>query len=390
MAARKQQSTKPPRGELQETDVFRLAEAMVAGHRQLLDELREVFQRLPNTVERAEDLLKSAQQVADGLEAVQPAVEVEFEHARFETILDSAPHGIIFVDADTGHIRPNPAAIQLLGKTPAPNAGLSQFEGMLFRADGRPLTLETIPFTKALMGKNIPDKEFLLSRPDGSQIPVLASAAPVRGPKSKVIGAVILFQDISARKELERLREEWTSVIAHDMRQPISVIAVHADLLRRLADQRGCLAREKRALRHIKSATESLNRIVNDLLDVSRLEARRLKLDRKPIDLVALIREVAERVESVTKGHPVEFQVEGSIPSVLADPGRIEQAVGNLLSNAAKYGYPESVIRVVFRRIGDFVQTSVINQGPGIPRKEIPYLFTRFQRAKRGKLADIP
>ncbi len=312
------------------------------------------------------------------------------ERARFQTILDSAPHGIIFAEADTGQILANPAAVGLLGRPPDPKAGLTQYVGMLCRPDGRPLTLERLPLTRALAGKAVPDTELLISRPDGVQIPVMASAAPVRGPQGRVIGAVVLFQDITARKELERMREEWTSIVAHDMRQPITVIAGYVQVLQRQAMEHGCPAAEARALEHIQAATNSLSKIVNDLLDLSRLEARQLSLDRKAMELVALVREVVERTALITRGHPVQVRVEGPIPPVWADPARVEQVLGNLLSNAAKYGYPETEIWVGLRQDDGFVQVSVTNQGRGIARRELPNIFTRFHRTRLARERRAP
>jgi signal transduction histidine kinase len=95
------------------------------------------------------------------------------------------------------------------------------------------------------------------------------------------------------------------------------------------------------------------------------------------------VREVAERAAAVAPGNPVRVETRGSIPRIQADAARIEQVLGNLLSNGAKYGSPGSEILVVVERRDDAVELAVINQGEGIPAEELPKLFRRFHRSRR-------
>ncbi len=305
---------------------------------------------------------------------------VESERARLETILQSAPHGIVFVDAQSGRITANPAAVQLFGRPLVPTGGTFQYLGQLTRPDGRPLQPEELPSSRALRGQVVPYEELVITRPNGTQVPVWNSAAPVWGPSGRVIGAVAMFQDISALKELERLREEWTSIIAHDLRQPVTVITGYAGLMERALWRHGCPPEEGKSLEHIRSAARSLNRMIGDLLDMSRLETRRLTLTPQMVVLPDLVREVVERTKDVMRGHPVRVAVRGEIPPVWVDPGRIEQVLGNLLSNAARYSYPGTPVLLEVDRQDEQVRVSVTNEGPGIPPDQLPRLFTRFHR----------
>jgi signal transduction histidine kinase len=130
--------------------------------------------------------------------------------------------------------------------------------------------------------------------------------------------------------------------------------------------------------------------MIGELLDISRLEARRMTLEKQPVDLPALVRTVVERAEVITGEHPVQIEVHDDVPAICADPGRLEQILGNLLSNAAKYSYPETVIRVELRRRAGEVQVSVTNEGSGIPPTDLPRLFTRFHRTLLSKEERIP
>jgi signal transduction histidine kinase len=225
-------------------------------------------------------------------------------------------------------------------------------------------------------------EEELLARPDGSRVPVLVSTAPVRGRWGEVIGAVVTFEDITPLKELERHREEWTSVIAHDLRQPVTVIHARADLLQRRLQRQVSPEELSKHLEHIRTAARSLNTMIGDLLDVSRIEARRLSLELQTVDLPALVQQVMDRAADATQGHPVEVQVDGDIPLIEVDPGRVEQILGNLLSNAAKYSDRGTEILVKVERRDGVIQVAVTNRGKGIPSEEIPRLFTRFHRTE--------
>ncbi|MGH2461067.1 MAG: PAS domain-containing sensor histidine kinase [Chloroflexota bacterium] len=311
--------------------------------------------------------------------------QVEFERARFQTILGSTVNAILYVERDTGRLLANVAAVHLFGHPLDPGAGESQYLSQLFYPDGRPLALDEAPSLRAAAGRTTAQQELLVIQPGGRRIPVLENAAPVYGLAERVIGTVTVFQDISALKDVERLREEWTSVIAHDLRQPVTLILGYAGLLTR-AIQAPESAEERRAVEHILVATRNLAKMIGDLLDLSRIETRHLALQRQAVDLPALIRDVVERVSDLTTGHPVRIEVGGAIPPLRLDPARIEQVLINLLSNAVKYSFPGTEIVVAIARHDDDVVTSVTDHGPGITAEELPRLFARFYRTPEAQV----
>lgn len=316
--------------------------------------------------------------------------EVDAERARLQIILENAPHGILYVESRTERLLANPAARELLGRSPDPEAGLAQFVGHILHPDGRPATREELTASRALRGEIARAEEYLVQRPDGSRVPVLASATPVRGPEGEITGAVTVFEDITPIKELERVREEWGSLITHDLRQPVTVITGYVGLLRRLLSQHTPAEGEARAIEHIGAAIGNLGRMIGELMDISRLEAQRMSLERRTVDLPALVRTVVERMAETTSGHPVRVDVRGEIPPVWADPGRIEQILGNLLSNAAKYGDPETEITLGVDLLDGQVRVSVTNQGQGIAPEELSKLFTRFHRTRLAQQESVP
>lgn len=169
-------------------------------------------------------------------------------------------------------------------------------------------------------------------------------------------------------------------MIAHDLRQPLSVITFGAGLLKRMLGEEAGFE-VWRTLEDTLVASGNLNKMVNDLVDVSHLDARRLNLERRPVDLLALVRGAARRMVWMTGERRVRVEARGEVPPVLADPGRVEQVLGNLLSNAIRYGDPESEVLVEVVREDDGASVSVTNWGPGIPPEQLPRLFARFYRA---------
>jgi signal transduction histidine kinase len=122
--------------------------------------------------------------------------------------------------------------------------------------------------------------------------------------------------------------------------------------------------------------------MIDELLDATRLEAQRMTLTPKAVDVAALAREVCERTANVTAGHPVLVREAGAPREAWADPARVEQVIANLVSNAAKYGAPGSEIRVDVDGSGDAVEVTVTNQGRGLAPDELPRLFQRFMRSR--------
>lgn len=311
------------------------------------------------------------------------------DRARIQTILRSAANAIVYVDAATGHVTVNPAATHLFGHPFNAKDHLPQLVDQLRHPNGQPLSPDEAPSRLALSGYSITNQEIIVVRPDGSQTPVLESATPVRGGDDAAIGAVLVFQDISAIKDLERVREEWTTVVAHDLRQPITTISGYASLLARELAKHPHPDVEERAIEHVLTAARSLSQMVGDLLDVSRIETRRLRIERQEVDLLALTCSVVERMAEVTGGHPVVVEIHGDLPSLWIDPTRIEQVLANLLSNAAKYSFPDTEIDVNLERQGNNAVIAIVNQGPGIPPSELGRLFTRFYRTREAQTQRV-
>ena len=323
--------------------------------------------------------------VAVGLANVRLYEQAEDERQRLLAVIEHSPEGILLFEPQAGRlVLANPASRALLGVPVDFNIPISDHPAAygLARSDGSPYPAAELPSARALAGEVVLGEEFLLQAGGRPGRPVLVNAAPVRDHAGQITGAVVVMHDISRIKALERQREEFVSVIAHDLRTPIGVIQNYAEVLHRAAQSRGDSENEIRAATAIGLSARRLDGMVNDLLDASRIEAERLGLSLSAVDLPALAKSLVERLGPMLGAHAVQLFVAHDVSAVMADPSRVEQILTNLLTNAAKYSPDGAEISLSIETDGVAALVSVGDHGPGIPPDEKAVLFERFYRAR--------
>ncbi len=231
--------------------------------------------------------------------------------------------------------------------------------------------------------------ELTLTRPDGSIRYARTRAEAIRDEAGKVVGVAGTAQDVTELREAERLRDEWTSVIAHDLRQPIGVILMAASALPTLHTE-GLHDKETLFLSRISGAANTLSRMVEDLLDLSLLEARRLELQCKWVDARQMVSDAIARLAHVTGDRRVRVLANNAVGDVFVDPMRVGQVLGNLLSNAVKYGERGTEIVVRLEQHATEVEIAVTNQGSGIRPEDLRHLFGRFMRSREARGSGTP
>jgi signal transduction histidine kinase len=186
----------------------------------------------------------------------------------------------------------------------------------------------------------------------------------------------------AAAEHLSELREEFLSAAAHELKTPVAAIKGYAQLLREW-DQEELRRNAGRALASIERQSNRIDRLVQQLLEASRLRRQDLKLAPERMDLLAIVRQVSDDMRTAFPRHHFLVTSEGRC-AVFADRARIEQVLTNLLSNAAKFSPPGSEIRVHVGEMGDEVVTSVQDSGIGIPADRQRDIFERYYQAHRG------
>jgi signal transduction histidine kinase len=193
------------------------------------------------------------------------------------------------------------------------------------------------------------------------------------------------------RSEVEHLRDDFISLVAHDLRTPLGTVTTGAVLLERLPREEHGSDREARILGAIQASARAMNKIVSDLLDASRLESRKLAISPERLDLDPLLNRLVEWAPAeALRGHSLRLVPPEPLPPVLADPVRVEQVLSNLLSNAGKYSPPQSEIVLSARALPREVLLSVINSGAGISARDLPRVFARHFRTRSARSGETP
>lgn len=306
------------------------------------------------------------------------------------TTIDQLPEGVVVLDRNGRMVAMNRAAMRFsCGEARGVDPFGNPFFFDLCFADATALPFEEYPIVRALQhGEVTLGRELLARTADGHLVPILTNAAPVYDEHGEIAGATNLVQDITVMKEIERLRVEWSAVITHDLRQPISSIALAVQTLLQWPDS-GLSERARHDLKRIQRSVAMLTRMVSDLSNASLLEAGRLPLQRQAVDLASLIERVVDELRSTAIDRRIDIASEED-QRAWVDPDRIRQVLENLISNAAKYSLSDSAIRVESVARDRFIEVMVTNWGVGIAPEELPTLFDRFRRATRARAAGIP
>jgi PAS domain S-box-containing protein len=238
---------------------------------------------------------------------------------------------------------------------------------------------------RAIAGETVVGFETERVRKDGRRIPIAMTLSPIRDPVGRVVGVSTIERDISTLKRLEREREEWSAVVAHDLRQPAAAIRLSAESLSRSETN----SARQRVIERIRKASDRLERMIGDLLDVSRIGAGQLTVHPEAVDLRQLVADVVVLLPPGVQSR-CNVDVDPDAERAWVDGERFVQVMSNLLSNAFKYGDPDTPVEVCVEPVEGMVQVTVTNEGPGISPDEVPKLFSRFARTRAAQSGGVP
>jgi len=313
--------------------------------------------------------------------------EVESGRAKTEALLGSIGDGVFAVNGEGQIIEFNRAASDLTG-TPAAEALGRPYGQVIAVVDERPGSPGTgpDPVRQAMLeGRTFRFlRDLSLVRRDGTRLPVTVSAAPVRDQRGVVAGCIAVFSDASQEREVDRMKTEFISIASHQLRTPMSGVKGVLSLL--LEDVLGPLNPEQRKyVRRANEANERLIALVNDLLNVSRLEQGSLQLRSEPVNLAEVLQTLAAEFQPRAAQYKQTLQVErdGSPDEemvVHGDPVRLREVFLNLLDNAVKYTPESGRITLRLQASEQRVTVEVSDSGVGIPADKFPVLFQKFNR----------
>jgi PAS domain S-box-containing protein len=211
---------------------------------------------------------------------------------------------------------------------------------------------------------------------NGYRVPVLLGGVSFDSSKQS---GIVFFMDITERKDLERKKDEFVSMVSHELKTPLTSLIIYLNLISKDKSIKKN-SNIYKYLQKLHSQTDKLKEIVNDLLDVARIDTNQLDLNKSAIDINKLVKDEAEDLSHFTKSHKI--LISGNIKNkVLADSHRIAQVLTNLITNAVKYSPEGKEIRINKYEREGYAHIEVIDKGIGISKKNQEKLFNRFYRA---------
>ncbi len=299
--------------------------------------------------------------------AIEKARLFEAIHAeknKLEAILQGIEEPVLVLDFQETLILANRSAQQHLGLPP--NA-----HGQLFRAVVHHPELLSLMDRKPAIGQTVRQEITLPNR-----LTFQASLTAVEG-----VGYVVVMQDITYLKELDRIKSEFISIVSHDMRTPLTTIRGYVSLLPRVGPLN---PRQQEFVEKVERAMQTIVELLNNLLDLSRLESG-YALSMESCSLAEILNDAVQliRPQAEEKQHTLVLEIPPDLPPIQGDPRRLEQVFLNLLSNAVKYTPPGGRITLRAREQEGHIAVQVIDTGVGIPPADLPHIFSKFYRVRR-------
>jgi len=318
--------------------------------------------------------------LAAGLRSALKSQALVKEEGRLAAIFQHSAEGILTVDRALRIIDFNPAMERLTGWAESEVLGRFYFEVLRPKdRQGNDLRLQDSPILQAFAGQTVVNREMVISARDGQRFDASVTASCVRSTRGEPMNGILNIRDITREREQEEQRSTFISVISHELQTPIAIIKGYASTLARTDAMLDSEALHLRLLA-VEEEADRLNKLVENLLYASRIQAGGLQMEITPLELPPLIQGVVRRLQAKSPDISVTLEIPPNLPTVMADRDRIEEVLQNLLDNAIKYSPQHRVVTVAARATGDEVIVSVSDSGIGISLRDQEEIFTRFRR----------
>jgi PAS domain S-box-containing protein len=307
---------------------------------------------------------------------------------QMKLVLDSAAEGVFGMDTDFSLNLINAAGAQMLGFEVEELIGRNPHALIHHtNADGTPAPVEDCPILTTLRSGTRQRRRDVFWRKDGTSIPVEWASNPIIDDAGEIVGAVVTFSDISERLAVDRMKDEFVSTVSHELRTPLTSIRGSLGLL--ASGRLGTFSEKAQRLLDIAVGnTDRLVKLINDILDIEKLDAGKISLVRRPADVAEMLESVVDGVRPLLERARIEVTLDAASEVISFDPDRIGQTVTNLLSNAIKFSPAGSTIHVAAKRKDEQMIVSVRDEGRGIPADKLEAIFERFQQVDASDSRD--
>lgn len=334
-------------------------------------------------------------------------LELQRRLAEMNTLLDILPAGVWIGNKDCSEITGNRVSYEILGLPCGSNSSFTgphtdKFSGVRVLVDGVEVPPQEMPMQKAARtGQARRNFEYTICFPDGSTKTVYGSVAPLFDDEGQVRGVLAAYLDFTERKRIEeereqllareqrlrneaqkanRLKDEFLAIVSHELRNPLNAMSGWIYLLRT-----GNLdeATSTRALDIVGRNVKAQEKLIDDILDVSRIITGKLRLDLRRVEPASVIEAAIDAVRPAASAKEIQIHTALDSPNpIVGDPVRLQQIVWNLLSNAVKFTPQGGRVQIRLRHLAASIQITVSDTGRGISREFLPYIFDRFTQAE--------
>lgn len=314
---------------------------------------------------------------------------------KFRSLIQSLPAAVYTCDCEGRIQLYNAAAVELWGREPEIGKDLWCGSLRIYSSDGAPLELIHCPMARTLHeGRGVRGDEIIIERPDGTRRHVLPYPDPIFDADGRMTGAVNMLLDITELKRTEILlrdakdvaelanqsKDRFLAVLSHELRTPLTPVLL---TVAALEQDPGLLPESREDLRMIKRNIELETRLIDDLLDLSRITSGKLALDIEAVDLNDVVRQVCSICAPQAREQAVflEVELDDEAGMVAADSARLQQVLWNVLKNAIKFTPESGIIQVSTARRNDgYCEVRVLDPGIGIPAERLPHVFNAFEQ----------
>ena len=340
----------------------------------------ELFQKLSQGYSRRELILEKKKWKQEREESL---LEIAFEKSRLNTIINSITDGLLVVNKNGEAVLHNPSALKFLG--------FDQIKIQELIIDKlHPQIAELI--NKFLLPEISEHKSFSsqIELKPNQELFVEATSSPVFNPDGTLAGVVVVLKDITELKKIEFLKSQFVSMVSHELKAPVAAVYGYLSLF---LDPSIPLSDEQKHnyISRSQIRLDGLLKMVNDLLDISRMEMKSVNKEIKEIDLPFVIKTIIElfQIEIKKKNISVNIKSSEKLPCLDADQDEISRLFTNIITNAIKYNKIDGSIDIIVNSSGNYIITEVKDTGIGLKPAEKAKLFQEFFRAKNEKTKDI-
>jgi two-component system, OmpR family, phosphate regulon sensor histidine kinase PhoR len=334
------------------------------------------------TVNRASEKRKLEQQARLYQEEnVRNLYDLHLEKSRLLTMINCMANGVMVTNRNMEVVLHNPVLMQLLDikdklDTPVPILKITDDDALIKTLEG-------------ILGQGAGKSESISQEIQVGARVLRAISAPALGPERQILGTVTVLEDITPFKQLDQMKTDFVNMVAHELRSPlVSIRQLQSVIIEGLTGPLN--EKQKDYLSRGMSKIDALLSLINDLLDIAKIEAGTYVQHRVPTDVGKLIQETVDLMAPRAEQQGITISCEyHDLRQVQADPKNMEKVLNNLLSNAINYSPNGGSVAIRARGLGEFVEIQVKDTGVGIPEAELPKIFDKFYRVKHPETRKV-